>query len=945
MATRLFITGLFVLTLMAGSIEAQSAAPADAASIKNGLITIDIGADAKLQRFQDASGNQNYLSPDAAALARVKKDGQSFDATRFSFAENRMKLDFGDTGVTAEIIVHSYPHYSLLEVASVTGEGIEELTFVDIPLTLKGNLQESFAACALALNLKTNVNEIPGPNSRLRAMCYPRFGMEGAKVALIGCPQAQLRDVMKEVVSAADELPRSNIGGPWALDGEINRGSYLFDFGSITEETVDEWAAFVKSLGLNQVDFHTGGSLRFGDCRPNPKLFPNGRVSVKAVLDKLHAAGISAGLHTYAFFIAKDTPYVTPKPDPRLGKFTSFTLAEAITPDANALTVTEDTKNMSTLTGFFVHNSVTLQIDDELITYAGVKKEPPFGFTECTRGAYGTQPAAHQPGAKVHHLKECFGLFCPDADSTLLSEVAANAADTYNECGFDMMYLDALDGEAILGGAENAWHYGSKFVFEIANRLKKPALFEMSTFHHHLWYVRARMGAWDHPCRSHKKFVDLHAAANQQGANMFLPMNMGWWSVQTWSDGAGSLWSEPTFTDDIEYLMGKALANDFSISLMGVDPKKIKEVPAYQRLAPIFQRYEDLRHAKYFPESIKEKMRVPGEEFTLQQAADGTWQVLPAAYAKHKVSGLDGGSNRWVVKNTFAKQSARFRIEALMGAAAYDSPEAAVIEDFSSPDSFGVRGAESGVSATLETSTEQVKTGTASGLFSASSERSNPNGAWAQIGRTASPPLSVTGKEALGLWVHGDGKGELLNIQLLSAGHNGQGGIGDHYIPVDFTGWRYFDLLELEGGNIADYAWPYGGSSYGIYREAVNCAAIETLSLWYNNLPVNQPVACYLSPIKALPLVKLKIVNPRITLGGSTLTFPIEMESGSYLEFNGPGDCTLYGPKGEVLSTITPQGGPLFLEAGVNSLEFTCDAMHGPNPRAYVTIITQGMAL
>lgn len=945
MPSRLCIAMLCVMVLLAGSIPAQLALTDTAASIETDLFSIHLGANAKILDFSDKAANLNYLSPDAGALARVRKGDKTYEASLLAYEDNRLKLEFGGAQISAEIKVHAYPHYIMLEVASVTGEGIEEFTFVDIPLSLNGSLSDPFTVCALALNLKTNVNEIPGPNKCLRAMCYPRFGMEGAKVALIACPQAQLRDIMKEAVSAADELPRSNIGGPWALDGEINRGSYLFDFGSITEQTVDEWIAFIKTIGLNQIDFHTGGSLRFGDCRPNPKLFPNGRASVKTVLDKLHAAGISAGLHTYAFFIAKDTPYVTPKPDPRLGKLASFTLAEALSQDSTAVSVTEDTKNVSTLTGFFVRNSVTLHIDDELITFAGVKKEPPFGFTECKRGACGTQPAAHQPGAKVHHLKECFGLFCPDADSTLLSEVAANAADTANECGFDMMYLDALDGEDILGGAENAWHYGSKFVFEIANRLKKPALFEMSTFHHHLWYVRARMGAWDHPGRSHKKFVDVHAAANQDGATMFLPMNMGWWSVQTWSDGAGSLWNEPTFSDDIEYLMGKCLANNFSISLMGVDPKKIKEVPAYQRLAPIFQRYEDLRHANYFSDEIKEKMRVPGAEFTLEKSGEDKWLVRPANYAKHKVGDLNGWNNRWTVHNAFAKQPARFRIEAIMGAAAYDAPEAAVIEDFSNPESFTLRKAEQGVVANLETNAEQVKTGAASGLFTASSDRPNPNGAWVQIGRVPSPPLSIKDKEALGLWVYGDGKGELLNIQYLSAGHNGQGGTGDHYINVDFTGWRYFELLELEGGNIANYTWPYGGNNYGIYRESVNCAAIESISLWYNNLPSNQSVACYLSPIKALPLVKTKVVNPRITLGGATLTFPVEMESGTYLEFNSPGDCTLYGPKGEVISTITPQGDPLSLEPGDNPLEFSCDAAPGHNPRAKITTITQGEPL
>ena len=156
------------------------------------------------------------------------------------------------------------------------------------------------------------------------------------------------------------------------------------------------------------------------------------------------------------------------------------------------------------------------------------------------------------------------GLFAPDPDSTLLAEVAGHTADTFNECGFDMIYLDALDGEDVLAGRENAWHYGSKFAVEIANRLNKPALFEMSTFHHHLWYIRARMGAWDHPNRSHKEFIDIHAAGNLSGGKTFLPMNLGWWAVKVWAGPQ----SEPTFSPAI--VSGRRPIGNAVVAVAGV---------------------------------------------------------------------------------------------------------------------------------------------------------------------------------------------------------------------------------------------------------------------------------------------------------------------------------------------------------------------------------------
>jgi hypothetical protein len=928
--------GLILMASLAASLRA--AEPEAACTLENQYIKYVIGADGGSLHLIDRRDGQDYCGGGGKAkLATVTKAGKTYPATKATWAEGRLTLNFGDSGVEAVIAAKAEPQYFLLEVVKVSGE-LDELAFVDIPLSLKAAPGESLAACALALNLQTNVPALPRPTNRLRAICYPRFGLVGAKAALIACPTERLRPVMQEVVSAAPDLPHSPIGGPWAMDQEINRGSYLFNFGEMSEAKVDDWIRLARRLGMNQIDFHGGGSFRFGDCQPNPTTYPQGFASLKAVIDKLHAAGISAGLHTYAFFIAKKCPWVTPVPDPRLAKDASFTLAADLAAEVKAVPVVETTKDMSTITGFFVRNSITLQIDEELITYSAVSKEPPYAFTGCQRGVLGTKVAAHAKGAKVHHLKECFGLFVPDPDTTLLAEVAAKTAEAFNTCGFDMIYLDALDGEDILGGPQNGWHYGSKFAFEIWKRLKKPALMEMSTFHHHLWYVRSRHGAWDHPTRSHKQFIDIHCQANEECRRMFLPGQLGWWAVKTWSGAQG----EPTFADDIEYLMGKCLGTDTGFALMGIDPANVASIPALPRLGEIIKRYEDLRHSGKVPEAIKARLRTPGEEFTLIGSLESGWQFQPVQYVKHKVESAEPWSSVWKTTNRFERQPVRLRIEALMAAGPYDAPENAILADFKAPDDFPTRQSEPGVTVHLQPSQEQVKVAAISGRFSASSAPTARPGSWAQVRKTFSPPLDLGGKQGLGLWVYGDGQGEVLNLQLRSPEHVSSG-IGDHYIPIDFTGWRYFELIEPEGGRHADYRWPYGGI-YSVYRESVNFRKVESLSLWYANLP-NKEVACYLSPIKALPLVQGKLVNPSVAIGSTRITFPVEMESGAYLEFASMTDCKLYGPKGELLREVTPQGGVPELQPGENELRFQCETPAGVNPRARITVISRGQPL
>jgi hypothetical protein len=917
----------------------RAAAPAGSPAIRfeNDYLRYEVATNGQNLRFVDRRTGLDYCASSPGSwVARIRRAGREFNASAVAAEQGRLTVQFGDSGVSAVLKVAAEKHYLTVEVVSVSGSGVEELVFADVLLSLKGALDEPFAGCALALNLKTNVRELPGPNHRLTASCFPRFGFAGAKVALLGCPQAELRQVLKEVVSAAPDVPHSPIGGPWASEAEINRGSYLFNFGNLSEQTVADWIGLAQSLGMNQIDFHGGSSFRFGDCRPNPDTYPKGRASLKSVIDRLHAAGLKAGLHTYAFFMDKNCPWVTPVPDPRLAKDATFTLAEHLSDDAKSVPVTESTKSMSATTGFFVRNSVTLQIDDELITYAGVAKEPPYAFTHCQRGACGTRAAAHAQGAKVHHLKECFGLFVPDGDSTLLAEVAARTAETFNECGFDMMYLDALDGEDVLGGPENGWHYGSKFVFELWQRLQRPALMEMSTFHHHLWFVRSRMGAWDHPNRSHKRFIDIHCAANEDGRAMFLPMHLGWWAVKTWTGPQG----EPTFADDIEYLCGKALAADIGFSLMGVDPASFAKNPALQRLGAITRQYEALRHANYFPAAVKSRLRVPGDEFTLSQAADGKWQFRPAQYLKRKCVGQDGELETWRVTNQFASQPLQARIEALMSAESYGASNGVTVAAFDAAQEFPDRAAAPGVQASLEPSTDRVKAGAVSGCFTATNSRASRRGSWAKLGKTFSPPLNLRSQQALGLWVLGDGQGEVLNVQLQSPEHV-VGGIGEHYIVVDFTGWRYFELIEPEGERYADYAWPYGGP-YEIYRESVDFGQVAKLSLWYNHLPPGGKAACYLSPIQAVPLLKAKLRNPRLTVAGKTVAFPVELESGSYLEFRSLADCKLYGPDGALLKEFSPEGDVPVLAGGENQVAFGCEGPPGVNARARVTLITVG---
>ncbi len=933
----------------------------------NNTLKLGIGEDATLQLFADCRNNRNYAATSPrAAFAAIRQGDRTIPASSARLTDEGLALAFAPAAAQVVLRVRSAGLYFVIEVAEVRGDAVEELVFMEAPLTLKGSLDEPFAACALALNLATNVPGLPGLSHALHATCSRRFGLVGARVALIGCATPELRAVIQAVMRAEKDLPKSMLGGPWAEDAPINRGSYLFNFGGVTEATVGDWIGLMRTLGFTQLDFHGGKSFHFGDLEPDPEMYPRGLDSLKAVNDRLHEAGMISGLHTYAFFMDKRSKWVTPKPHPELGKDATFTLAAPLTADAAAVPVLESTAAMSTVTGFGTRNSVTLQIDDELITYAAIKKDPPWAFTQCTRGACGTQARPHAAGTKAHHIKECFGLFTPEGDSALLTEVAARTAEVFNYCGFDMIYLDALDGEDILGGAKLGWHYGSKFVFELNKRLRKPALMEMSTFHHHLWYVRSRMGAWDHPTRAHKQFIDNHVAANRDNQRIFLPSVLGWWALLFWSGPN----TEPTYADDIEYLCAKSLATDSTLALMGVDPDSYAHKPGAKRLGDIFKRYERLRHSHAVPETIKTRLREPGCDFTLVESGDGHWAFRPVNYAKHKIADLDGGDRRWTVVNQYVSQPLRLRIEALLSAQPYDSINS-VLTGFDTREIRSARG------VTAQCAHPSDKPALLS--FRARNESAAVEKAWCCLRRLFDPPLNMLEESArvavqgqaqlegmrqtvgMGLWVSGDGNGQTINIRLRSP-KSVSNAIADHYVTVDFKGWRYFELIEPEAERVRNYFWPKesedpawvvsdeefafrGGYGYPVYRESADFSRIASVRLWYHHLPAGREVNCLFKPVKILPLVSIALRHPTVRIGNDEIVFPVELESGQYLEFDGSAPAIVYGRDGAPLARVAPQGTVPTLRAGQNVIGFACQPSLPVTPRARVTVISMGANL
>lgn len=534
--------------------------------------------------------------------------------------------------------------------------------------------------------------------------------------------------------------------------------------------------------------------------------------------------------------------------------------------------------------------------------------------------------------AAVDHLFVRYQCFQPDETSTLVDELAEAIARVFNTCGFDMIYMDGAEGMA--GG----WYGVARMREALFRKLQGRVLVEASEWGYPSWPFHSRLGAWDYPNWGLKRFTDEHCRSTEAYRRAaLLPAQLGWWAI------LGPDRDHPAeFPDEIEYLCCKSLALDAPMSFQGIEPGQKPPNSRQEEYLEMIGRYERLRLADYFSSEVKQRLRTEKEDFRLAQAAGGEWEFIPTDYAAHKVTGRSDGTSTWTAENRYGAQPAKLRIEALYDAEPYDSSAAIVLAAFAKGGEFVAEASAPRVKQAIGVSDERVKLGSSSGRYWAQNEGDSRIGAWARAVKSFAPEINLQKHEALGVWIRGDGKGELLNFQLTNPPHYWTT-CDEHYVKVDFQGWRYFELLlrERDADQYPDYSWPYGYHS-NIYRNPLIKDHTSALNLYFNNLPARESVTCYLGPIKALPVRKLTLRNPALSINGKRIEFPVTMESGSSLEVLSGADGKLYDERGALLRDLHLPNGPPMLAAGRNEMQFTCEASADSSVRAKITVISDG---
>ena len=622
-------------TLGAGlDLDAQGK---DAIAIENERARLVMSRRGHMLSLQDRRGEEYALAGNRFLSAQVARAWHA--VTRLSYDAPILSAAFGAGEATAQVRVSLRPRSMVFEVVKVTGE-IEALRFVNIhtkPCVQAGGhgpiVFERFSIALVPLDLltlcrTTAVTSAPS----LNATCFKQFGLAPARAALVLCPVAEVPDAV-DVLQRQYNLPL----GMERRRLEDNRKSYLFIHG-MSETNADELIESARMAGLGQILIGVSTWSRYGWLYEIRKSnFPHGEEGLKRVVDKVHAAGLKAGIHLFASKTPKTCAYTQGQADSGLLKDHFATLAQALDEKGDQIVTADPPQDFPVAEPY----ERDLQIDGEIVTYTDVSLTKPYGFVGCKRARYGTAPALHAAGASLGHLYippwgGGFGLFILDHESPLFAKVASRIADVYNRCGLDFIYFDGWMQKPY-------WRYVPFAQWEVYKRCQRaPVVWEEavgSPFS--AWHLVSRAGQRDYyggliPLKQLQKGVrgtvdgyrlevdDSVTRRVPSSRRSLMPTEIGWYPFV-----APTAKSRGTQMDDIEYLCSRALAYDtaFSITTRG------STIARHARARDLLQtigNYERLRLSGYFDQPVRDRLKTHGQDFTLFRDAAGKWRILPA---------------------------------------------------------------------------------------------------------------------------------------------------------------------------------------------------------------------------------------------------------------------------------------------------------------------------
>ena len=759
----------------------------------------------------------------------------------------------------------------------------------------------------------------------------PKARAQGARFGLVAAPRAHLQKAL-QAMTIVSGRPHSTAGGAWSLGSEVTRGSYLN--AHVTADSLDDWIDLMERGGFDVLHFREQWYARRGHYHVNTNDWPNGISDMRAAVAKIHDAGYRAGLHTLTGCIDPDDPWVAGESNADLLAWEMYTLTDDLAPDATELVVAEPPKKRHDTVFTYSGNGNALRIGNEIVQFSAFSEKPPYTYSGLKRGAFGTTAAAHSKGAQVAYLQQRYLAFYPNPDSALADRVVDAIANVYNTCRFDQIYCDGLEG--MMSG------YGmtvmSDRIVGCCTADGRPCLNEDSCgYLSHTWWFHSRVGAWDWTLYAPKRFHDYHVEnmkkRHVREADM-LELQMGWWHPSL----SGADFPNQKI-DDIEYYASRNAGLDASMSIIGIDVSRRPLSFHMSRMMTVLGWYERVRRACAFTSGLIAAFDRPRAEFLFRQdKVDGVWKCAPVQTFSFRVGSSDAGDSGFMLDRR--PERAALRVEALYCGEKPNMSNMVHLTHDIAYDSLVTETANTNV--TLALSCASAEDGARCLRMTATNRGDTPCGAWARASARFAPHQNLGGGLVLRFRVKGDGSGALLNVQIVSPVEYG-GALSEHYVTLDFTGWREFEmpLRERDAARYPDHIWPYKG--YGqVFHRLLSRKHISAVNWYLNEIPSHGAVSVEVTDVTVVPQRQNRIAKHCVTVNGQRIAIPFAMDSGDFAELE-DGMWTLYARGGKPLLRKPAEDG-ISIRAGANRIAYEAFAADGTSPRAELTVFVIGEA-
>ncbi len=919
------------------------------AVLNAGQLQLSIDSTGRVVSMRSTLDGREYV-PEGhrVALLYLVVDGKNLAPTAAAFdaTSGRLRLTYGEAGIAAVAAASERPTHLKFELVSVEGAKPSMIRWGHFATTIGktvgatvGVVRDSrFAIGIQALNVQTSAG---AARKKYGSLLYAAAkehdgGVLDSKIALFGCPAEEALATIGKI-EVAEGLPHPMLDGVWAKRSPTAHWPYLAV--NFSEATMDDVLETAQKGGFRYV-YHPAPFKTWGHFQLKPNLFPDGDASLKRCVDKAAKLGIRLCVHTLSAFITTNDPYVTPVPDPRLARWRATNLSAAIDEHAREIPIADPDAIRAAQPSAW--SQLVAMIGQEIVLYQGISDTKPWRLLGCQRGAFGTKAARHEAGAEVARLAtHPYKTLFPGITNGMMDEMTQRLVELANYTGIRMLSFDGLEG---------LWSYGhgpwaaARFVKQCADGWDVEVVNGASCLIHYNWHIHTRMN-WGELTQSAKVDIDEYRSKRcQYYEENLLPKGMGWWRL-----GLATYDWEATRMEDIEYLLAKAAGHN-ATHAMQAQPASLRQHGYGDACLALVKAWTEAREQGAFSPDQLERLRGKGRDFHLEEIGEKQWRLTEVKYSPfHWLCPGAGRSQphdaaRQVLsftteseahlgatcrfENPWERQPLRFELRAL-GSFDYEH-EGNIDLTPNSADEFKWEHDLHKDAPRLKVTDTEVNGRKGCEIGTQYEGKDRPS--WVtRVIANLPKPLNLRRHRGLGMWVRGDGKGELLFVELVARNCKRQ-----YYVPIDFTGERYFEfpLGEMCLGRYYAYDWNHwsGFASWWVTMKGFDYGHVERITMGFNVIPPGQEVRCSVAGIKALKELGANLQRPTVSLNGAEMSFGTTAPPGSYLIYKGGDNAELRDANYRLLRKVAAAGNRIEILPGQNQIQVNYDGDGGPAP-------------